>query len=97
MSIYANDIEKIAHLSRLAIYEHEIPVYAQTLDRIFHLFDQLDQIDVTHLTPMSHSLDCSQPLRKDEPVELSSEDIKDIQKIAPKVEANLYLVPPVIE
>ncbi len=46
---------------------------------------------------MAHPLSTSQRLREDEAIPLSQGEITDIQKIAPKLEAGLYLVPAVIE
>ena len=57
--------------------------------------EQLDAVDTSGVKPMAHPLDASQRLRPDQ---VSEDDRRDeFQRIAPRVEAGLYLVPKVIE
>ncbi len=55
----------------------------------------MSQTDTSHVEPLAHPFDISQRLRADV---VSEADLRDkYQKIAPQVEAGLYLVPKVIE
>lgn len=95
MSLEKTDVEKIAHLARLAIDEGDIPEYARNLTNILHLVEQMNAVDTADVTPMAHPLELAQRLREDEVVEADQRD--QFQACAPAVEAGLYLVPQVIE
>jgi len=95
MSLDSKDVEKIAHLARLAIEPADIPQYAKNLSNILDLVEQMGAADTDHVLPMAHPLDEVQRLRDDEVTELDQRD--HFQKIAPKTEDGLYLVPKVIE
>jgi len=95
MSLEKSDVEKIAHLARLAIDEKDVPEYARNLSNILDLVEQMSAVDTDNVTPMAHPLDATQRLRKDEVTEINQRE--HFQKIAPSVEDGLYLVPKVIE
>jgi len=95
MSLDKTDIEKIAHLARLAIDDQTIPDYARDLTNIFNLVEQLSAVDTSGITPMAHPLDANQRLRPDRVTETNQREL--FQTIAPKTEAGVYLVPQVIE
>ena len=97
MSLDNNDIAKIAHLARLEIGAHEISAYAETLTRILALIEQMREVDTANVEPMAHPLDAGLRLRLRDDV-VSEPNLRDkFQRIAPAVEAGLYLVPKVIE
>jgi aspartyl-tRNA(Asn)/glutamyl-tRNA(Gln) amidotransferase subunit C len=95
MSLDKTDVEKIAHLARLAIDEKAIPLYADNLNDILALFEQMSAVDTTDISPMAHPLDANQRLREDVVTETDQREV--FQAIAPKTEAGVYLVPQVIE
>ena len=95
MSLDRSDIEKIAHLARLAIAEDDIPRYARELSRILDLVAQMSTVDTRAVTPTAHPLAAGQRLRPDEVTEPAQREL--FQSIAPQVEAGLYLVNKVIE
>ncbi len=95
MSLDAREVEKIAHLARLAIREQDVPAYASNLSAILDLVAQMNEIDTQGVTPMAHPLDMPQRLRPDEPTERDQRE--QFQSVAPQVDAGLYLVPKVIE
>jgi aspartyl-tRNA(Asn)/glutamyl-tRNA(Gln) amidotransferase subunit C len=95
MSLDSKDVEKIAHLARLAIEEADIPGYAKNLSNILDLVEQMGQVDTDTVNPMAHPLDEVQRLREDEVTEQDQRD--HFQEHAPKTENGLYLVPRVIE
>ncbi len=95
MSLDKQDVEKIAHLARLAINEDDVPAYAQNLSNILDLVEQMNSVDTDNVEPMAHPTDAVQRLREDEVRETNQRD--RFQKIAPQVENGLYLVPKVIE
>jgi len=95
MSLEKSDVEKIAHLARLAIDEADIPAYAHNLSNILDLVEQMSAVDTENVSPMAHPLDATQRLRSDEVTETNQRE--HFQEIAPSVENGLYLVPKVIE
>ncbi|KOR33073.1 hypothetical protein TI05_03365 [Achromatium sp. WMS3] len=95
MSLKRADVEKIAHLARLAITEPETESYAQELSRILELVEQLNMVDTKGVLPMAHPLNMPQRLREDMVTEQDQRD--KYQAMAPLTEDGLYLVPKVIE
>ncbi len=95
MSLERSDVEKIAHLARLAIDEEQIPAYARELSKILELVEQMNAVDTSGVVPMAHPLEVAQRLRPDDVTE--PDERERFQSIAPAVEDGLYLVPKVIE
>ena len=95
MALDKDDVEKIAHLARLAIDTQDIPRYARELTRILELVERMNRVDTAEVEPMAHPLDATQRLRPDLVTEKDQRTL--FQSNAPLVEAGLYLVPKVIE
>jgi aspartyl-tRNA(Asn)/glutamyl-tRNA(Gln) amidotransferase subunit C len=95
MSLNKTDVEKIAHLARLAINQDDIPGYVRDLSNIFNLVEHLSDTDTSNITPMAHPLDAHQRLRPDVVTETNQREL--FQSIAPETVDGLYLVPQVIE
>lgn len=89
------EVEKIAHLARLAISETDVAGYARNLSNILELVEQMNAVDAAGVEPLAHPLQMAQRLRADVVVESDQREL--FQAIAPRVEAGLYLVPQVIE
>lgn len=88
-------IQRIAHLSRIALSPEEADATRSHLDGIFGLIEEMQAVDTTGVEPMAHAQDVCQRLRTD--VVSETNQRKLFQNIAPEVEAGLYLVPKVIE
>ncbi len=95
MSLARDDVEKIAHLARLAVDESELDSVADGLSNILQMVEQMDIVDTQGVTPMAHPLHMTQPLRPDQVTEENQREL--FQSIAPQTEDGLYLVPKVIE
>lgn len=95
MSLSLDDVRKIAHLARLNLSEADIALYGSQLSSILEFIEQMNQVDTTNIEPQAHPFDLSQRMRIDA---VTEPDFRDkYQKIAPQVEAGLYLVPKVID
>ncbi len=95
MSLDREDVEKIAHLARMAIDPEACEALGTELSGILDLVAQMDAVDTADVEPMAHPLDMAQRLRADV---VSEEDRRDdYQTVAPATERGLYLVPKVIE
>lgn len=95
MSLNITDVKRIAHLARIEVSDVDAELYLAKLSGILGLIEQMQAIDTTDITPMSHSQDLTQRLRKDVVTETDQREL--FQSIAPAVENGLYLVPKVIE
>lgn len=95
MSLQNEDVERIAHLARLAVDPGDLPRYAGELSRILDLVDVLQRVDTAEVAPMAHPLSATQRLRTDQVTEADRREL--FQSVAPLVEDGLYLVPKVIE
>lgn len=95
MSIDVDEVKKIAKLACLSVDDADIQSYATNLSNILDLVEQMNAVDTTGVTPMSHPFDAIQRLREDVVTDVDRRE--DFQAIAPKTEDGLYLVPKVIE
>jgi aspartyl-tRNA(Asn)/glutamyl-tRNA(Gln) amidotransferase subunit C len=95
MSLSVADIRRIAQLARLSVTEAEIAAVQHELNGILALVEQLKAADTAGIEPMAHAQDVM--LRPREDVVTEDDQHRLFQSIAPQVEADLYLVPRVIE
>ncbi|WP_119393225.1 Asp-tRNA(Asn)/Glu-tRNA(Gln) amidotransferase subunit GatC [Salinibius halmophilus] len=95
MSLDRSQVENIAMLARIGVAESEIENYTKSLNSILDLVDQLQAVDTTGVEPLANPLDATQRLRADVVTEVNQRE--KFQKVAPKTEAGLYLVPRVVE
>ena len=104
MSLNSSDVKRIAHLARIEVTDNDAEALLQKLSGILGLIEQMQAVDTTGITPMSHSQDVTQRLRQDVVTEINQREL--FQSIAPKLgngsgeqatKDGLYLVPQVIE
>jgi aspartyl-tRNA(Asn)/glutamyl-tRNA(Gln) amidotransferase subunit C len=95
MALNISDIKRIATLARIEISEAEANATLTKLSGILGLIEQMQAVDTTGVTPMSHSQDVVQRLREDVITETNQREL--LQANAPAVDSGLYLVPKVIE
>ena len=104
MALNIADIKRIAHLARLEINEQEAAFTLAKLSGILGLIEQMQAVDTTGISPMSHSQDIVQRLRED--IVTQTNQREAFQANAPllgngsnskAVDSGLYLVPKVIE
>jgi len=95
MSLDKSDVEKIAHLARLAIDESDVPEYTKNLSNILDLVEQMNAVNTDDVEPMAHPTHAMQRLREDKVTETNQRE--NFQSVAPQTEDGLYLVPQVIE
>ena len=95
MALTLDDVNRLAHLARIEMLPQESARALTQLTGIFGLIEEMKAVDTTHVEPMSHAQDVMLRLRDDCVTETDQHAL--FQSIAPQVEANLYLVPRVIE
>jgi aspartyl-tRNA(Asn)/glutamyl-tRNA(Gln) amidotransferase subunit C len=89
------DIDKIAHLSRIALSEEDRAALGPKLVTIVNMIDQLQSVNTDHVEAMTNPFLENQRLRPDAVLEHDCHE--KYQAVAPKVAAGLYLVPKVID
>lgn len=87
------NLDNIAHLARLALTNSS--ALKEDFIHIVAMVDQIQAVNTAGITPMSHPLETSLNQREDEVTEENQWSL--LKTLAPKVEADLYLVPQVIE
>jgi aspartyl-tRNA(Asn)/glutamyl-tRNA(Gln) amidotransferase subunit C len=95
MSLSRKDVKRVAELARIAVSDGEIDSSLEQLRAIFVLIGQMQAVDTTGITPMAHAQDVLLRLREDQVTEPDQRE--EFQRVAPQVQAGLYLVPKVIE
>jgi aspartyl-tRNA(Asn)/glutamyl-tRNA(Gln) amidotransferase subunit C len=95
MSIDSDDVQKIAHLARLQVDDNKIDEYANQINNVLSLVEEMQAVDTTGIVPMSHPMHLTQRLREDIVTETNQRDL--MQQGAPAVENGLFTVPKVIE
>lgn len=95
MALTLDDVQRAAHLARIAVDDAEAGAALTQLTRVFGLIEQMRAVDVSGIAPMAHAQDLMLRLRADAVTEADQRE--RLLAIAPEVEAGLYLVPKVIE
>jgi len=95
MDLEPEEVEKIAHLARIAVAADELDALNTELSGILGLVERMAELDTSDIVPMAHPLDMPQRLRPDVVTEENHREA--YQAVAPAVENGLYLVPRVIE
>jgi aspartyl-tRNA(Asn)/glutamyl-tRNA(Gln) amidotransferase subunit C len=95
MSLSLSDVRRVAQLARLRIDDAQAQATLSDLNKIFELIGQMQAVNTDGVEPMSHPRDVVQRLREDQVTE--PDRSAELLAIAPNTEADLYLVPKVIE
>ena len=95
MALTLDDVKRIAELARIEIAPAEAGEVLTRMTGIFKLIEEMQAVDTQGVAPMSHAQDVILRLREDAVTEVDQHAL--FQSLAPQVEADLYLVPKVIE
>lgn len=95
MKISAEEIKKIALLSRLEVRDDQMEMVGKQLNDILSYMDLLSQVDVTGVKPTAHAVSMSNVMRDDVP-QPSIANEKALQN-APEQEDGYFVVPKVIQ
>ena len=95
MSLSDKELKEIAYLARINVKDESLSSLKVELEEILKLFEELNEADTSDVDAMSHPLDLSQPVRKDEVTEKNERE--ELLKNAPSSKSGLFLVPKVIE
>ena len=95
MSVDADTVRRIAHLARIAVTEAEVPHLQGELNAMLSFVEQLSEVDVSGVEPMTSVMPMEMKKRID--VVNDGEIPDDIVKNAPATENHFFLVPKVVE
>lgn len=95
MSISETKLQEIAKLASLNINAQISHQLINDVQAIMTLVDKLRSVDTSGVSPLTHPIDLTQPLREDKVTE--DNKIDKLAKNAPLFENGLYLVPKVID
>jgi aspartyl-tRNA(Asn)/glutamyl-tRNA(Gln) amidotransferase subunit C len=95
MSVDASTVRRIAHLARIAVSDDEIAHLQGELNAILAFVEQLAEVDVTGVEPMTSVTPMT--MKKREDVVTDGGDPDAILKNAPAREGNYFVVPKVVE
>jgi aspartyl-tRNA(Asn)/glutamyl-tRNA(Gln) amidotransferase subunit C len=95
MSVDANTVRKIAHLARIAVPEDEVAHLQAELNAILAFVEQLAEVNVADVEPMTSVIPMKMKQRPD--VVTEGGDADAILKNAPVSDNHFFLVPKVVE
>lgn len=89
---------KVAELSRLDLSEAEIKTFTPQLKLILSYVDQLQQVNIDGVEPLTHPLELATPMREDRvrPSPHNSEGRPKILSSAPEILNDGFKVPPIL-
>ncbi|MGH6768512.1 MAG: Asp-tRNA(Asn)/Glu-tRNA(Gln) amidotransferase subunit GatC [Xanthobacteraceae bacterium] len=95
MSVDAATVRRIAHLARIAVAEDEIEHLQGELNAILAFVEQLSEVDVAGIEPMTSVTPMEMKTRADVVTDGGIPD--DIVRNAPATEDHFFVVPKVVE
>ena len=95
MSVDAATVRRIAHLARIAVADEEVEHLKGELNAMLAFVEQLSEVDVTGVEPMTSVTPMAMKKRSDEVTDGGIAE--DIVRNAPATEDNFFLVPKVVE
>ena len=95
MAIDAATVRKVAHLASIKTPEDRLEPLAQELNGILKWIEQLDEVDIQGVEPMTSNV--SQPLRLRDDVVTDGDIVAEVLSNAPKSADGFFVVPKVVE
>lgn len=95
MSVDEHTVRRVAKLARIAVEEHEVAKLTGELDAILAFVEELSELDVDGVEPMTSVMPMALRLREDRVTD--GENAERVLVNAPAREADFYVVPKVVE
>lgn len=93
--VNADDVRKIAKLSRLHVEDAQLQPIAEDLNGILGWIEQLGEVDVEGVEPMTSAVDMAAPMRSDDVSDGGKRDA--VLQNAPKSDDGFFVVPRSVE
>ena len=95
MAVDITTVRKVAQLARIAEPEERLQAIVGELNGILSWIEQLNEVDVTGVEPMTTAVEASTPFRDDKVTD--GGDPARVLANAPKAADGFYVVPKVVE
>lgn len=95
MSVDQKTVKRIGGLARIRIEDEDVGAYADELNAILGFVEQLNEVDVDNVEPMTSVMPMTLRRRKDAVTDGGHAD--KIVANAPLTEDNFFMVPKVVE
>jgi aspartyl-tRNA(Asn)/glutamyl-tRNA(Gln) amidotransferase subunit C len=95
MSVDADTVRRVAHLARIAVADDEVEHLRGELNAMLAFVEQLSEVDITGVEPMTSVMPMAMKMRKDEVTDGGIADA--VMANAPAREDHFFLVPKVVE
>ena len=95
MAIDAATVRRVAHLARIKTPEDRLEPLAGELNGILAWIEQLNEVDVAGVEPMTSNV--AQPMRLRDDVVSDGNKVEAVLSNAPKAAEGFYVVPKVVE
>ena len=95
MAIDAATVRRVARLARIAEPEARLEALAREIDGIVRWVEQLNEVDVEGVEPMTSAVAATLPMRED--VVSDGGDRSKVLSNAPRSDEGFFVVPKVVE
>lgn len=95
MSVDHATVKRVARLARIKVKDEDVPRLAGELNTILNFVEQLNEVDVAGVEPMTSVVAMDMRMRKDEVTD--GHYPKDVVKNAPSTDDDFFAVPKVVE
>ncbi len=99
MSVDKETVRKVAKLARLAVPEERLEPLTAELNGILKWIEQLNEVDVAGVDPMTSTVDMKLPMREDvlQSGPTGGGQPDNVVANAPRTEDHFFVVPKVVE
>ena len=95
MSVDQATVRRVAKLARIKVKDEDLPKLAGELNAILHWIEQLNEVDVAGVEPLTSVVEMKMKKRQD--VENDGRIPADVTLNAPMSEDHFFMVPKVVE
>lgn len=95
MSVDSATVRRVARLARLKVNENDVPRLAGELNSILSFVEQLNEVDVSNVDPLTSVVNAKMKMRDD--VVTDGQVARNVTKNAPATEDDFFMVPKVVE
>jgi aspartyl-tRNA(Asn)/glutamyl-tRNA(Gln) amidotransferase subunit C len=95
MSVDHATVKRVARLARIKVKDEDVPRLAGELNTILNFVEQLNEVNVQNVEPMTSVVAMDMRMRKD--VVSDGHYPKDVTRNAPASEDDFFAVPKVVE
>lgn len=95
MSVDEKTVRRVARLARIKVNDADVPKLAGELNAILSFVEQLNEVDVKDVAPLTSVV--AQKMKKRQDVVTDGQIAKDVTRNAPASEDDFFMVPKVVE